>query len=454
MRRLLLISALFLSTLSLGDTHYDYEFTPLIGYNYSDSGNDLNNHTLLGAEIEFKRAKKVIYPELSLLYSRAEYESTSSEPDIYRVALNGVYEFDKLSFITPLAKAGLGYRTLDVREDATENTIFIDAGVGAKLRFTKRLSLKIEALYMLDYNDNRLDNNIALLAGLNIGFGGTTIVGKPRYIELDEDGDGVEDSLDKCSGTPTGTVVDTDGCKLDTDDDNDGVLNSMDECPESAAGVTVDAAGCKIDGDDDNDGILNSMDQCPDTLSGLLVDDNGCKVDRDDDGDGILNSLDRCPETPAGKVVLADGCVDGDDDNDGILNSKDECPNTSDQVNSIDELGCVKDFNMQISFKRKSFDVDEQSNKNIEKFADFLNTNMIFKTKLVGYTDSMGRESDNQILSEKRAATVKELLINNGVSSDRITTEGRGEADPIADNETEEGRAQNRRIEAELSRTQ
>ena len=109
---------------------------------------------------------------------------------------------------------------------------------------------------------------------------------------------------------------------------------------------------------------------------------------------------------------------------------------------------------MQIKFENKSFNVDEQSNKNIEKFAKFLNSNKIFNANIIGYTDSVGKESDNQLLSKRRADSVRTILINNGVSADRITTEGRGEINPIADNKTEEGRAKNRRIEVELFRTQ
>ena len=424
MKKILLISALVLSTLSVAKSvKYDYDVTPLLGYNINEENLDLDNQVIYGLEVQFNRIFKTIKPEVSIMYAKEEYNPTQKEPDIFRVALNGVYEYQELGFIVPLAKAGLGYRTLDIDQDDTRDTLFIDAGVGARLPLTKRLSLKAEALYMCDYNDERYDSNIAFLFGLNIGFGGVTYTGDP-------------------SGEP-----------VDGDEDGDGVLDSKDICPNSEIGIEVDESGCKIDGDDDSDGILNSVDECPDTEANLDVNEQGCFVDGDEDNDGVLDSKDICANTPPESIVDADGCtVDGDDDNDGILNSIDECPNTSDQVNSIDEVGCVKEFNMQINFKRKSFDVDEQSNENIKTFADYLNSNMIFTTKIVGYTDSMGLKADNQLLSENRAQTVKDALVENGVSTDRITVEGRGEANPIADNQTDEGRAQNRRIEAELSR--
>lgn len=67
-----------------------------------------------------------------------------------------------------------------------------------------------------------------------------------------------------------------------------------------------------------------------------------------------------------------------------------------------------------------------------------------------GHTDSIGAEAYNQKLSERRANAVKAYLVNKGVPADRIYTEGKGEAQPVASNKTREGRAQNRRVEIEI----
>ena len=68
----------------------------------------------------------------------------------------------------------------------------------------------------------------------------------------------------------------------------------------------------------------------------------------------------------------------------------------------------------------------------------------------VGHTDWTGPETYNQGLSERRAASVKEYLVSQGVDPNRVYTEGKGELEPIADNRTREGRAQNRRVEIEI----
>jgi OmpA-OmpF porin, OOP family len=66
---------------------------------------------------------------------------------------------------------------------------------------------------------------------------------------------------------------------------------------------------------------------------------------------------------------------------------------------------------------------------------------------VVGYTDSLGKESANQVLSRKRAESVKAYLTGKGVAASRITTDGKGSANPVGDNKTAAGRAQNRRVE-------
>jgi outer membrane protein OmpA-like peptidoglycan-associated protein len=73
---------------------------------------------------------------------------------------------------------------------------------------------------------------------------------------------------------------------------------------------------------------------------------------------------------------------------------------------------------------------------------------------IVGHTDSKGSDAYNQALSERRAASVREYLASQGLDGSKISTSGRGEADPVASNDTADGRQQNRRVHitAELAR--
>ena len=97
------------------------------------------------------------------------------------------------------------------------------------------------------------------------------------------------------------------------------------------------------------------------------------------------------------------------------------------------------DFN-KATLKKESF---AELDRVIPLFTQFPN----LKIEIAGHTDSVGSDEYNQNLSEARAASVREYLLGKGVDADRITAKGYGESQPIASNDTDEGRAQNRRVE-------
>ena len=88
-----------------------------------------------------------------------------------------------------------------------------------------------------------------------------------------------------------------------------------------------------------------------------------------------------------------------------------------------------------------------QSEQAMADLANFLLENASVSVRITGHTDAVGTDEANQILSEGRANAVKADLVKRGVKADRITTEGKGEKEPVASNDTEEGRALNRRVE-------
>jgi OOP family OmpA-OmpF porin len=143
--------------------------------------------------------------------------------------------------------------------------------------------------------------------------------------------------------------------------------------------------------------------------------------------------------------------VDGDDDNDGVLNSKDICPDTPART-AVNSDGCSKIVQLNINFETDSYVVKEESMEKISTYADFLTKYTNYSAKIVGHTDSTGTNAHNQKLSENRANEVVKQLVAKGVNSNQLTSEGMGETKPVATNKTNEGRAQNSRIEAELTK--
>ena len=222
----------------------------------------------------------------------------------------------------------------------------------------------------------------------------------------DTDGDGVFDDQDRCPATPPRTPVDARGCPLDSD--NDGVTDDKDRCPGTAAGIRVDTAGCPLDSD--GDGVFDHQDLCPGTPRGQKVDAKGCALDSD--LDGVLDGDDACPGTPAGAKVDAKGCwvLDG------------------------------------VTFDTASAKIRPTSSGRLDRVAHVLKNNPLLRVEVQGHTDNVGRAAYNQKLSEARAKAVRQYLIGKGVAADRMTAVGYGLDRPTATNDTEQGRAQNRRV--------
>lgn len=144
-----------------------------------------------------------------------------------------------------------------------------------------------------------------------------------------------------------------------------------------------------------------------------------------------------------------------DSDGDGVINELDECPNTpSGQM--VNEKGCANSINLQVLFENDSDKVIGSSAEKVKAFAKFLVENEEFDTQVTGHA-SKGLHSGhknsaeyNLALSKKRADAIKNILVQNGVASSRVVALGKGFEEPIMSNDTEEGRAANRRIEAIL----
>lgn len=243
----------------------------------------------------------------------------------------------------------------------------------------------------------------------------------------DADGDGVLDEKDRCPSTPRGAIVDENGCP--TDSDGDGVVDGIDRCPNTARGAKVDATGCPSD--TDRDGIADGLDKCPGTPRGATVDANGCPSDSDNDG--VYDGVDRCANTPREYAVDDDGCpIPIGDVGQRFLDSKSVA------------------FN--IEFASAKAEILPQSEADLDKVGEVLSDWPDAKVEIAGFTDSQGAESFNKTLSKNRADAVKKYLTTrySKITPGNLTTKGNGESNPVADNNTPEGRAQNRRVEFTL----
>jgi OOP family OmpA-OmpF porin len=148
---------------------------------------------------------------------------------------------------------------------------------------------------------------------------------------------------------------------------------------------------------------------------------------KDTDGDGVADQFDKCPGTPAGTAVDGSGC-----------------PLPKMQVDSV--AGTATGYE-PIQFEFNSSVLKTESYPILDALSSRLRENNS-KVTLKGYASSEGTAAYNMKLSKDRANSVKTYLVNSGVNASQVTARGYGEANPIASNDTEEGRIQNRRVES------
>jgi OOP family OmpA-OmpF porin len=323
--------------------------------------------------------------------------------------------------VQPFMGIGLTYHEIEYEAPGI-TAIQSDYGSDAILGFTyevDKIAIRGEARYQLDsinrqaplFPDNDTFYTFALLIGISVPFGD-----KPLPYNHDSDGDGVPDRLDQCPNTPRGTPVDSTGCPLDSD--NDDIPNFSDQCPNTPLGVQINVNGCSID--DDRDGIPNDIDQCANTNYGLHANSRGCALDSD--GDNVPDKIDQCPDTFPGLKVNSLGCV----------------------ISQTVELSGV-----HFEFNKSRLMLDSKTILN--KVAESLSNEPDVSILILGHTDSVGSDTYNQTLSQQRAQSVVHYLSSKGITPSRQQAKGYGESKPIDDNNTDEGRERNRRVEMQVS---
>jgi outer membrane protein OmpA-like peptidoglycan-associated protein len=338
---------------------------------------------------------------------------------------------------------------------------------GQGVEITRQGTVNAEGLLAARY---RFGEDFVLAAGGGMGF--SNGVGTPRARAVasfsyaprptkgpgDADGDGITDDIDACpnqQGKPSDDKATT-GCPPPPDGDGDGVPDADDDCPKIAG----DTKGCP---DSDGDSIIDKLDACP-KRAGVAANDkakNGCPPDSD--GDGVADPDDACPDAAGEKHddAAKNGCPP-DDDGDGIPNADDKCLNVRGKVNTEDpeRHGCPKDVRVTeteiIILKKVHFAFGKAG---IEDAIDPISSELLDEVRTViedhpeieqvevqGHTDSKGELFFNMRLSQKRAESVRQFLIDKGIAPDKLVAKGYGPLKPIAPNYKTSGREKNRRV--------
>ncbi|MFA6012522.1 MAG: OmpA family protein [Desulfobacteraceae bacterium] len=420
----------------------EFTISPMIGGHIFEDNQDPFNETVhqdmqiddglafgLGLGYQFTKSLGV---ELMANLTRTDVEMEGVVPDpdmyVYPLSLNLVYNLTPDSVIVPYVEAGAGMIRF-CNKDVNDDTDFMmNYGAGLKYYVTDSIALRADVRHLVSITANDHHNHLLYSLGLVFGFGGEKEAAAPVQakeeekpvevvavvVEKDSDGDGVLDSADKCADTPGGVKVDAKGCPVDSD--KDGVTDDKDQCADTPKGVKVNADGCPADSD--NDGVTDDKDKCPNTAAGTEVDEKGCPVVKkvevkDTDKDGVTDDKDKCANTPEGANVNINGCW------------------------------VVK----ELRFDLGKTTILAASKPNVDEVVVVMQKNPEMKLEIQGYTDNSGSAKFNQKLSEKRAIAVMEYIKSKGIAKDRMTAKGYGIENPAETNDTEEGRALNRRVE-------
>ena len=234
---------------------------------------------------------------------------------------------------------------------------------------------------------------------------------------------------------------------------------------DTDAGAPAAIYRFRDDVDSDKDGFPDLIDMCPMDPEDKNPPnpDDGCPTMPDRDGDGIPDISDKCPDVAEDKDGIddRDGCPEDDADQDAMPDAEDKCPKEpGERGDDPEKEGCPQ-FVRRISgsseiqiTKQVEFEFDRaiilpKSYKILDEVVRLLKANPEIKLVSVeGHTDNVGRTEYNEKLSGERAAAVREYLIKRGgIAAERLTSKGFGASRPLGSNDTDEGRARNRRVE-------
>lgn len=151
-------------------------------------------------------------------------------------------------------------------------------------------------------------------------------------------------------------------------------------------------------------------------------------TEKDSDGDGVMDRADKCPGTPKGVKVDIDGCP----------------------VVTAETKKILEEAITGVQFETGKDVITTESFPILDNVVKVMKNNPAYKLEINGHTDNQGDDAMNLDLSKRRAAAVKKYLAGKGVEENRMKDQGFGETKPVADNNTAEGRAKNRRVEFKI----
>jgi outer membrane protein OmpA-like peptidoglycan-associated protein len=336
-------------------------------------------------------------------FSYISIDGAGSVDSLFQTSVNAFYRSNYgYQNIVPYFYGGLGYEYVSGARDYFDSSFYFQEGIGLEIPISQpsddlHIVTELRLMQMIGSDDGQ-DSEMSLFIGLRLPMGSTfssysspsPSLTSSNYPEVAEDLPEVEESISRSSDYESNNVR-------------------------------------------ENRSFSNEHSAFSSDLG----------VFSDEDGDGIEDSLDICPNTPRDTVVNKSGCPIRDDTIYIEPRRKTPSYRTTYSHKALPKRSKILD----IHFKLNSAVIEQGSRETVRRFVEAVNRTSFSTIVIKGYTDSTGSYEKNIALSQKRAEAVKELMIQYGIDSDSIKAVGKGPLSPIAPNETEEGRALNRRIE-------
>jgi len=325
--------------------------------------------------------------EVNAVFDNLDFDASSGEYKQRGLMVDGLYFFDRRTVLQTYGIIGAGVMTTDVGANDSTNPM-LNIGVG----FTQQIT----------------DSGMKLRADI-------------RYrMDMDDESIATEDEFNDFMFNVGLTIP----------------FGGKQQSKSLYSANTQQTSAVVVEKDSDSDGIMDANDQCLNTPKGVAVDSKGCEI------------VKAVKEDAKSEVIAKES----DSDNDGVVDSLDECKSTEAGVN-VDLKGCKleKSFVLKgVNFLTSSDQLTEDSKKTLNDIAIVLTKNKDLEVELAGYTDNRGNPRFNDKLSKLRAISVKAYLVSKGVDAENMTAKGYGDDNPIANNETADGRSKNRRVELHI----
>ncbi len=394
MKKILSLSAILLALISSVDARSNYDDIGYMSFKYGltnieEDGFSLDQHTFAVdfiGELGYQ-----IKPKLDFSYvSIAEEYGVDS---LFQTSINAFFKSDYgYQNIIPYFYGGLGYEYVSGAKSDFDSNFYLQEGIGLEIPISQpsddlHIITELRLMQIIG-GENGQDSEISLFIGLKLPIGNTF---------------------------------------------------------SNYGGVSVASRSSGIYAEFDDELPAPEVEDTYVEPSTIAINPNSKhSFFADKDGDGVSDSIDICPNTPSKAAVNKNGCPIKDSRR-YVEQPRKTFPKVQRTNSTFKALPKTRKI-LNIHFKLNSNEIAESSRATIRRFVEAVNRTSS-KITVEGYTDSTGHDAQNIALSKRRADAVKKLMIQYGVDSNRIKSVGKGSISPIATNETEKGRAENRRIE-------